>query len=85
MTTCSAVKRNEGLESKIFEHFDLTPIFLMVNAKTDEVEEQTNRDGGRGSGSGQAQDQAQDQEQDLDPYSVLDQGEGSEHEFGCGF
>jgi len=81
MTTCSPVKRNEGLESKIFEHFGLTPMFLMVNAKTDEVEEQTNRDGGCGSGSGQTQ--AQDQ--DLDPYSVLDQGEGSEHEFGCGF
>ena len=79
MTTCSPVTRNEGLESKIFEHFGLTPMFLMVNAKTDEVEEQTNRDGGRGSGPGQAHDQAHD------PYSVLDQGEGSEHEFGCGF
>jgi predicted Fe-Mo cluster-binding NifX family protein len=48
MTICFPVKRNDGLGSQIYEHFGLAPIFLLVDAKTGEVEEQTNRNSGRG-------------------------------------
>ncbi len=48
MTICFPVKRNDGLGSQIYEHFGLAPMFLLVDAKTGEVEEQTNRNSGRG-------------------------------------
>ena len=43
MTICFPVKRNDGLGSQIFQHFGLAPMFLLVDAKTGEVEEQTNQ------------------------------------------
>ena len=53
MTICFPVKRNDGLGSQIFEHFGLAPMFLLVDAETGEVEEQTNHNGGRGRGGRQ--------------------------------
>ncbi len=53
MTICFPVTRNDGLESQIFEHFGLAPMFLLVDAKTGEVEEQANRNEGRGRGGRQ--------------------------------
>jgi predicted Fe-Mo cluster-binding NifX family protein len=50
MKICFPVKCNDGMESKVFDHFGSAPMFLMVDAKTGEIHEQVNQDKGHGHG-----------------------------------
>jgi predicted Fe-Mo cluster-binding NifX family protein len=46
MTICFPVTRNDGLESQISAHFGSAPMFLLVDERTGEIKEQSNRDKG---------------------------------------
>ncbi len=44
MKICFPVRKNEGLESRIFGHFGAAPIFVVADSKTREIQEADNRD-----------------------------------------
>ncbi len=44
MKVCFPVPRNDGPESAVFKHFGSAPLFLLVNTKTGNIDEQINRD-----------------------------------------
>ena len=50
MKICFPVSCNDGMESKVFDHFGSAPMFLMVDVKTGEIHEQVNQDKGHGHG-----------------------------------
>lgn len=43
MKLCFPVRKNDGLESRLFNHFGLAPLLLIVDSETREVEEIDNR------------------------------------------
>ncbi len=44
MKICFPVRKNEGLESRIFGHFGSAPMFVVADTETREVQEVVNRD-----------------------------------------
>lgn len=44
MKICFPVRKNEGLDSKVFGHFGSAPMFVVVDTDTREVQEEFNRD-----------------------------------------
>lgn len=51
MKICFPVERNEGLLSKVFNHFGSAPLFVMVDLESNEVTEVRNRDMSHAHGS----------------------------------
>lgn len=44
MKICFPVQRNEGLESRVYEHFGTAPIFVVVDSDTGDISAISNRD-----------------------------------------
>ncbi|MCL5024534.1 MAG: diguanylate cyclase [Nitrospirae bacterium] len=44
MKVCFPVQRNEGVESRVFNHFGTAPLFIVVDTETSEVSVIANRD-----------------------------------------
>ena len=51
MKICFPVRKNEGLDSRVFGHFGSTPMFVVVDTETREVQEVLNRDRGHTHGA----------------------------------
>jgi predicted Fe-Mo cluster-binding NifX family protein len=44
MKVCFPVRKNQGLESAVFNHFGSAPLFLLIDTESNEVAEVINRD-----------------------------------------
>lgn len=44
MKVCFPVQRNEGVESRVYNHFGTAPVFVVVDTETNEVSMIANRD-----------------------------------------